>query len=173
MRNVEIWTVFDSLSGVCGVHARPGQRVDKGHHQIDQRPADDDVVIGHNAEGGEDRRCSDTRESWVNTSEHSNITTLELLAETELHEGHRNTNGKQADPVGNEEEGSTPLEAQVRETPEVSEADAIANHSQDESCSTQPAGSFSVISFIREKPLGDVFWVYTEECRPSLILHYL
>ena len=152
MRNVEIRTVLDSLSGICGVHDGPGQWVDKGHHQIDQRPADNDVVIGHNAEGGEHRRCSDTRESWVNTSEHSNITTLEFLAETELHEGHWNTNGEEANPVGNEEQGSSPLEAKVREAPEVSEADTVADHSQNKSGSAQPASPLGVFSFIREEP---------------------
>ena len=148
MRNVEIRTVFDSLSGICGVHDRPGQRVDKGHHQIDQRPADDDVVIGHDAEGSEHRRCSDTRESWVNTSEHSNITTLEFLAQTKLHEGHRNTNSEEANPVGNEEQGSTESVAQVGETPEVSQADTVADHSQNESGSAQPASPLGVFSFI-------------------------
>ena len=148
MRNVEIRTVFDSLSGICGVHDGPGQRVDKGHQQIDQRPADNDVVIGHNAEGGEHRRCSDTRESWVNTSEHSNITALEFLAETEFHEGHWNTNGDEANPVGNEEQSSAPLEAQVGETPEVSKADTVADHSQNKCGSAQPASPLGVFSFV-------------------------
>ena len=102
----------------------------------------------------------------MDSSEHSNITTLELLAETELHECHWNTNGQEANPVGNEEERSAPLKAQVRETPEVSEADTVAHHSQDESGSAQPSGPLSVISVIGEEPRSDVFWVYTEECRP-------
>ena len=109
----------------------------------------------------------------MNTSEHSNITALEFLAETELHKGHWNTNGKEANPVGNEEQSSTPLEAQVGETPEVSKADTVANHSQDECGSAQPAGPLGVFSFVWEEPRGDVFWMNTEECRPSarLILH--
>ena len=108
----------------------------------------------------------------MNTSEHSNITSLELLAETELHKGHWNTNAKKANPVGNEEQGSTPLVAQVRETPEVSKTDAVSNHSQDKCGSAQPAGSLGVFPFIWEEPIYDVFWVYTEECRP-IALHLL
>ena len=92
MRNVQFWTVFYSLSGIGSVHHRPGQWVHKRKQQVDQRPADDDVVIGHNAERGQDGSCTDTREPWMNTSEHSNITSLEFLAETEFHEGHWNTN---------------------------------------------------------------------------------
>ena len=173
MCNVEIGTVFHSLSGVRGVHDGPRQGVDEWHHQVDQRPANDDVVVGHDAERGEDGRCADTREPRVYSSEHSNVTALELLAETKLHEGHRNTNGEKADPVGDEEEGTAPLEAQIGEAPEVSEADTVANHSQDESGTAQPAGSLSIISLIREKPRSDVFRVNTEECRPRASLFNL
>ena len=80
----------------------------------------------------------------MDSSEHTDVTALEFLAETKLHEHNGEANREQAAPVGDEEQGSTPLVAEVRESPEVSQADTVADHSEDESRTTQPSSTFRV-----------------------------
>ena len=136
------------MKTVAGALDRPGQGINERHDQVDQRPTDDDVVVGDDTEGSENGRQTDTGKTRVNSTEHTDVTALELLAERELHERYGDTDGEEAGPVGDEEEGTAPLIAQVGETPEVSETDTVADHSEDESHATQPTGSFSALVLI-------------------------
>jgi len=123
---------------ISGVGSGPGQGVDERHNEVDQGPANDDVVVGHNVVGGEHGGTTNTSEAGVDAAEHTDVTALELLAEGELHEGHGDTDEEEADEVGDEEESTTPGVAQVGEAPEVTEADGVADHGEDESRATHP-----------------------------------
>jgi len=87
----------------------------------------------------------------VYSSEDTDITALEFLSERELHERDWESNCEQADPVRDEEQGATPLVAKVREPPEVTQADAVADHSEDESRSTQPSSTFCISAIVSER----------------------
>ena len=92
----------------------------------------------------------------MDSTEHTDISALELLTERELHEGNGNTNSDQANEVGYEEESSTPGEAQVGETPEVSKADTVADHSEDEGPPREPSGSLGTLVLVRKAALNRV-----------------
>ena len=128
----------------------PGEGVDEGHNEVDEGPADDDVVVGHNAEGGQHRGESDTRKSGVDSTEDTDVTALELLSERHLHEGDRDSNEEEAAQVRDEEQSTTPSVAQVGEAPEVAEADTVADHSQDEGGVAQPTRSLGVSLIFEE-----------------------
>ena len=133
--------------------SRPRQRVHKAQNEVDERPSDDDVVVGSDAERGQDGGKADTGEARVDSSEHTDVTALELLTEGQFHECHGETDEEEADEVGNEEGGTTPGEAEVGETPEVSEADTVANHGKNEGHATQPARSlFFSCGIVGEAP---------------------
>lgn len=142
----------------------PGQGALERHDKVDERPSDDDVVVGDDAEGGQDGRQTDSRQSRVDASEDTDITALKLLTERELHECHRDTDGQQADPVRDEEENATPFVAEVREPPEVTEADAVADHSKDEGRATQPPCTFSVSAIVSERFDEAVFAAHVCVC---------
>ena len=108
---------FDVL---CG----PGQWALEGYEEVDDSPSDDDGVVEGDGEGTEDGGHSDTGKSGVDTSEDTDVTTLELLSERELKHEHRKPQEEEAKEVGHEEETTTMLEAKIGETPEVSESDS-------------------------------------------------
>ena len=87
----------------------------------------------------------------MDATEYTDVTALELLTERHLHERDGDTNQEEAAKVRNEEECTTPGVAQVWETPEVSKADTVADHSQDERGVAEPSRSLSV-SFVLEEP---------------------
>ena len=93
----------------------------------------------------------------MDSSEHTDVTALEFLTEWELHKGNRQADCDQAAPVGDEEQGATPLIAEVREPPEVAQADTVADHSEDESRSTQPSSTFCVNAIVSERLDETVF----------------
>jgi len=93
----------------------------------------------------------------MNSAEHTNITTLELLTERHLHKSHWDSNEEKADPVWDEEKRATPSEAEVRETPEVTETDTVADHSNDVSPSTQPTGTSRIWVLVLEGLVQAVF----------------
>ena len=126
------------MEAVAGVGSGPGKGVDESHDEVDQGPANDDVVVGHDVVGGEHRGSTHTGEAGMDTAEHTDVTTLELLAEGELHKGHGDTDEEEANEVGDEEESTTPSVAQVGEAPEVTEADGVADHGEDEGRATHP-----------------------------------
>lgn len=128
----------------------PWKGADERHDQVDQGPSNDNVVIGDNAERRENGSESDTGKTGVDSTEHTDVTSLEFLTERELHKCNGDTNGKEADPVGDEEEGTSPLIAQVGETPEVSKTDTVADHSKDKGGATEPSGSFGALVSISE-----------------------
>ena len=150
LRDVEVRAVLVGLGSVGGPLHRPGQWRDEGHDQVDQRPPDDDVVVGDDAEGGEDGGEADTSQPRVDASEDTDVTALKLLTERHLHERDGNANEDQARPVGDEEEGSSPGEAQVGEAPEVAEADAVAHHREDVGHPAEPARTLGALVLIFE-----------------------
>ena len=127
---------------------RPWKWADERHNEVNQRPSNDDVVVSHDTEGREDGRKADSSESRMDSTEHSNITSLELLTKGKLHESHGDTNGEQADPVRDEEESTTPLITQIGEAPEVSETDTVADHSKNESGAGEPSSSLGTLVFV-------------------------
>lgn len=76
------------MQAVGGVLDGPGEGALERHNQVDQGPTDDDVVVCDDAEGGEDGCETNTRQTGVDSSEYTDITALEFLAEHELHEGY-------------------------------------------------------------------------------------
>ena len=129
---------------------RPGEWAHERHDQVDEGPSDDDVVVGDDAEGGEDGGEADSRKAGVDSTEHTDVTALELLAERELHESDGDANREEANEVGYEEESAAPRVAEVGETPEVSEADTVADHSKNESGAREPSSSFRAFVLVRE-----------------------
>ena len=89
----------------------------------------------------------------MDSSEHTDVTALEFLTERKLHKGDRQSDCEEADPVWDEEQGATPLIAEVREPPEVTQADTVADHSENESRSTQPSRAFCVSTIVSERLL--------------------
>ena len=99
----------------------------------------------------------------MDSTEHTDITTLEFLTECHLHESHWDSNEEQADPVWDEEKHASPSEAEVRETPEVSETDTVADHSNDVSPSTQPTRTGRVRGLVLEGFVQTVFKAYFKQ----------
>ena len=77
----------------------------------------------------------------MDASEDTDVSTLELLTEGQLHECDGEADEEEAEEVGDEEGGTAPLEAEIGESPEVTETDTVADHSKDEGHATQPARS--------------------------------
>jgi hypothetical protein len=116
-----------SVSGVLpgdDVLCGPGQWALKGDEEVDDSPSNDDCVVEGDGEGTEDGSHTDTGKSGVDTSEDTDVTTLELLSERELEHEHRKPEEEEAKEVGHEEETTTMLEAKIGETPEVSQSDS-------------------------------------------------
>ena len=59
----------------------PGQGALEGHDQVDQGPANDNVVVSDNAERGEYGSQSDSRQTRMDTSEYTDVSALEFLTE--------------------------------------------------------------------------------------------
>jgi hypothetical protein len=70
----------------------------------------------------------------VNSSEHTNVTTLEELTEGEFKEHHGETEEHKSDKVRDEPDTTTPFEGEVRESPEVTESDGGTDSGKDEGC---------------------------------------
>ena len=133
-----------------GALDRPWKGADERHDQVDEGPSNDNVVIGDDAERCKNGSETDTGKTGVDSTEHTDVTSLEFLTKRELHECYGDTNAEEADPVGDKEEGTTPLIAQVGETPEVSKTDTVADHGEDEGGATEPSGSFRAFISISE-----------------------
>ena len=146
--DVEIWALSGGLVDVSCVGERPWKWVLEGSNQVDEGPSDDHVVVGSDAVSRHDRGKTNTHKSWVNSTEHSNISTLELLSEGQLHKSNWQSNGHKAEEVWHEEESTTPFETEVRETPEVSKSDTVTNHSKDEGGSAEPSSTLSVFFLV-------------------------
>ena len=80
-----------------------------------------------------------TAKSWIDSTEHANVTTLELLTERELKHEKWNTDEEEAEEVWHEEESATPLGAQVWETPEVTQTNGRSNSCDDKCALILPA----------------------------------
>ena len=148
--DVDAWAVLGAAVHILDVLDRPGEGRHEGHDQVDQGPADDDVVVGDDAEGGDNRGQTDSGEARVDATEDTDVTALEFLAESELHECNGDADGEEASQVGHEEESATPGEAEVGEAPEVSEADTVADHSEDEGHAGEPPSSLRTFVFVCE-----------------------
>ena len=140
------------LFHVKGVLNGPWKWAHERCNQINSRPTNDNIVVGDNAEGREHRSKTDTSQSGVDTSEYTNVTALELLTENKLHKGDGDTDRKKHKPVWYEEKCTAPFVAEVGEAPEISESDAVSNHSKEESCSVEPSGTiwFGIISIFED-----------------------
>ena len=169
------FAVLSAIRGAISIRRHvldgPRERVAEAHNQVDQRPANDDVVVGGDAESSEDGRQADTRQARVDAPEDTDVTTLELLAESQLHERNGQADEEEADKVGDEESSTAPREAEIGESPEVAEADTVANHSEDESHATEPARSlFFRIGSVIETPMKAS---YTSVCHVIFVLFYI
>ena len=96
------------MNAVCRLLDRPWKGTLEGHYQVDQGPANDNVVVSDNAERGEHGSQSNSRKTRMDSSEHTDVSALEFLTERELHKSNRESNRDQADPVRDEEQGTTP-----------------------------------------------------------------
>jgi hypothetical protein len=79
----------------------------------------------------------------VDTTEHTDVTTLELLTHRQLEEHHRDTNEEEAEQVGDEEDSTTILVGEVRESPEVTKTNGRSDSSENERVVGGPSLSFS------------------------------
>lgn len=69
------------LLSVGSENLGPGEGVNEGGEEVHKRPGNDHIVIEGDGKGGEHGGKSNTGESGVDTTEHTNITTLEELTE--------------------------------------------------------------------------------------------
>lgn len=83
-------------------------------------------------EGGEHRGQTDSIKAGVDSSEHTNVTSLEKLTEGELEEHHWETEEHEGDQVGDEPDTTTPFEGKVGESPEVTETNGGSDSGEDE-----------------------------------------
>lgn len=102
----------------------PGEGVLECGKNVHKSPGDDDVVIESDTEGGKNGSETDTGKARVHTSEHTNISLLEDLSEGELKHEHGDTEEEEAEKIGDEEKSTTPLVAEIGESPEVTETDS-------------------------------------------------
>jgi len=106
---------------VNSVRMAPGEGACKGAEEKHNGPGNDHIVVNANqvasGAGGE----TDTVHARVELVPDFDVTSLENLTKGELKHNHRNTQEEQAEEVGDEEKGSTVLEAQVREPPQVTQ----------------------------------------------------
>jgi hypothetical protein len=87
----------------------------------------------------------------VDTTEHTDVTTLELLTHRQLEEHHRDTNEEEAEQVGDEEDSTTILVGEVRESPEGTKTHGRSDSSENERVVGGPSLSFSSkLCFITE-----------------------
>jgi len=87
----------------------------------------------------------------VDTTEHTDVTTLELLTHRQLEEHHRDTDKEKAEQVGDEEDSTTILVREVRESPEVTKTNGRSDSSENERVVRGPSLSFaSELLFVTE-----------------------
>jgi hypothetical protein len=84
----------------------------------------------------------------VDATEHTDVTTLEELSEGELKHHHGETQEEESEQVGDEEDTTTPLEAEVRETPEVTESNGGSDSGEDERHTASPPLSWGSLDLI-------------------------
>jgi hypothetical protein len=89
----------------------------------------------------------------VDAAKNADVTSLEFLTERNLEHEHGQSEEEQTEQVGHEEEGAAPLEGEVGESPEVSEANAVAHDGQDERGVGLPPGPacFSIDGIIEKR----------------------
>ena len=75
----------------------------------------------------------------MDATEHTDITSLDGLSESALHERDGDSDDEQGDQVGDEEANAAPLEAEEGEPPDVSETDGETHHGQNVSGSAHPS----------------------------------
>lgn len=86
----------------------------------------------------------------MDAAEHTDVTALKFLSERHLHERDGDADKEEAAKIRNEEECTTPGVAQVGEAPEVTQTDAVADHSQDERGVAEPSRSLGVSLVLKE-----------------------
>lgn len=126
-----------------GVGHGPGQGVLERGKEVDHSPGNDDLVVERDAVSGNNGSQTDTGKSGVDTTEHTDVTTLEFLTHRQLKEHHRDTNKEKAEQVGDEENSTTILVREVRESPEVTKTNGRSNSSENERAVARPSLSFS------------------------------
>ena len=99
----------------------------------------------------------------MDSTEHTNISTLELLSERELEHEHGETEEEEAAQVGHKEEGTTPLEAEVGETPEVTKTNGGTDGGEHKGVLGGPSLSLSVFHFLVFVSEGGVELVFVSE----------
>jgi len=93
--DVEIIAVLVRVERGSGVGNRPGQGVLERGKEVDHSPSNDDLVVERDAVGSDNGSKTDTGKSGVDTTEHTDVTTLELLTHRQLEKHHRDTNEEQ------------------------------------------------------------------------------
>jgi len=165
--NEKFLALLVGSGGVGSVLGGPGEGVLESGEKVDKSPGDDDIVVEGDGKGSEHGGKTDTSETRVDSTEHTDVTSLELLTERELEHKHGDTNEEKAAQIGDEEEGSTPFEAKVRETPEVSKTDCGSDSGEDESGGVCPP--LTTISFIS---ISEEFNELTHESLFSFCFEY-
>lgn len=136
------------LVSLCSLD-RPRSRVveDRGN-EVDQGNGNQVGVEDVDGKCREHRSQSNTVQLRVDSTEHTNVTTLEQLSKGELKQHHGKTQEEESKEVGNEEDTSSPLVSQVRETPEVTETNGRSNSSENEGNTASPSLSRSSSNLI-------------------------
>ena len=93
----------------------------------------------------------------MDATEHADVAALELLAQGELEQEHGDAEEEEGDQVGNEEESTAPLVAEVGEAPEVTESDGGTDGSQHEGGVGCPTLSVSSVVRVAEELNALVF----------------
>jgi len=143
LRNNHVFAVLVKASLVSGALDGPGQGVVERVEEERKGPRDQHIVVDNDQVASEGGSETDTIESRVKGVPHVHVTLLDHLTEGELEEDHGDTEAKEAQEVGDEENGSTVLVEQVGESPQVTETDSTADGSDDEGRVVGPAVSFS------------------------------
>jgi len=105
------------LQFVCGKLNRPWEGASETREEQDNGPGDNHVVVDADKVAGEASGETNTIKLRVELLPNDDVTLLEDLADSELEHDHGNTQEHEAEDVGDEEGGTTVLEAQVGEPP--------------------------------------------------------
>lgn len=84
----------------------------------------------------------------MDSSEHTDVTTLEELTEGEFEHHHGESEEHQGNEVRDEPDTSTPLVGEVGESPEVTKSDGGSDSGENESGRSSPSLSRGVLTII-------------------------
>ena len=118
----------------------PGHSRPQAVRRVDHGPREDDVVVPEAHVGHQRARGTDAPEPPVQLAVGVRRAQFEALAQRELEEEERHAQQEEREEVGHEERAAAVAVAQVREAPDVADADAVADRGEQELRARVPLG---------------------------------